>query len=276
MDRRHDERARGRDVLLARDLHPEQRRGTRSSTMPRREPVEDHAPARTVGGTLLDDLARQIVDDLPAARGGVDARSRRRRRPRAVTRPRVPSARRAGRATSRTASTSTVALRGRLVALTAGGPLLVAGGEEHLQRRRRGTPRVPMSRPSTTPPPCSLDPGPLPGHEHGPHRRDGRDLRHRAGDLGTADLGRRRRRRRARHDVVLDLDGRRRSRHRRRPPRRRRVDAGAQHGAARPPGTSRRCRAWRPSAAATPRATVDFPDPTARRCATTFTVMRLP
>ena len=196
-----DVRAGRRDVLLADHAHPEHDLA--------------HARARRRGRT-----GRSVIGAPSSAiRRGTRRRSRRRprRRSRRWCRPRSRRARRPragapgrarrrpGRArssASRTASTATVARPAR--------PRR-AGGARRARRRRAvrntftgasGNTTVPMSRPSTTPPPCSRDPRPLAGDEDRAHRGMRRHRRDRAGDLGPADLRATRRGRRGARPVA--------------------------------------------------------------------------
>ena len=133
------------------------------------------------------------VGDGPT--GGVDDRSR--RRPSSAAMPPVPSRRRPGPPSTpgprpstrsgRPAASSRCRRRARSSSQAVRNTFTAASGKT----------TVPMSRPSTTPPPCSATQARWRATSSHAHRRMGRDRRHRAGHLRTPDLGATRRRRRA-------------------------------------------------------------------------------
>ena len=131
-----------------------------------------------------------------------------------------------------------------------------------------GNTTVPMSRPSTTPPAVLGHPRALPVDEDRAHRGVRRHRRHHAGDLGPADG--------LVHVAAVEAaPHRRRARCRRRAPRRppRRPSSRSTPASIAASVTARYMapvsRVWRPSAAATPVATVDLPDPAGPSMATT-------
>ena len=130
MGRGEDVRAGRRHVLGA------DRPCTRNSDLAQ---AEDDGAGEPVEGHDSGHLRAEPFDDLghdvrrPSSRWC--RRRSRRRRPAAATPPDPSPARPAAARDSCTAATSVGALRRLLVALAPAGPLLVAGGEEHLHRR---------------------------------------------------------------------------------------------------------------------------------------------
>ena len=184
--------ARLRQSLLAPNAHPEHdahepwRRSTgRSGRRSRRSPTPRRGPARRSRPTMSSTARAGRVDH-----DRVVGRPQRRRRPAAVER--VAPVERRLHLVDRD-------VRGRPRPRRAG-----AGGPAPRRSRSRntftgasGNTTVPMSRPSTTPPPCSRDPRPLAGDEHRAHRRVRRDRRHRGRSPRARGSPRSRRARRA-------------------------------------------------------------------------------
>ena len=131
-----------------------------------------------------------------------------------------------------------------------------------------GNTTEPMSRPSTTPPPCSATQARWRATSSTRTRRVGRDRRHGAGDLGTADL--------RRHVVAVER-GHAVVHRDASPPRAAPAAASASAGSSPARSTASVTARYiapvssvsRPSAVATPRPIVDFPDPDGPSIATT-------
>ena len=172
--RRDDVRARRRHVLGAHDAHPEQD-AAQAGTIVRAKRYSVMSPPGRCARNRSTISAHHIVD-----RSVRSCRAPARRRPRGAARPPGPSrAHPGGRATPaprpppvdraaacssrwrRLARSSSLAVRNTFTGAS-------------------GNTTVPMSRPSTTPPPCSSHPGPLAAHELPPDLGMRRDGRHRA------------------------------------------------------------------------------------------------